>query len=42
VVTVVMEEAGFGAQAAAPVARRILEGPAGVRPQQVERSAGRD
>jgi penicillin-binding protein 2 len=42
VVTVVMEEAGFGAQAAAPVARRILEGPAGVAPGQVERAGGRD
>ncbi len=42
VVTVVMEEAGFGAQAAAPVARRILEGPAGVAPHQVERAGGRD
>jgi penicillin-binding protein 2 len=42
VVTVVMEEAGFGAQAAAPVARRVLAGPAGVQPQQVERSGGRD
>jgi penicillin-binding protein 2 len=42
VVTVVMEEAGFGAQAAAPVARRILEGPAGVPPREVERSGGRD
>ena len=42
VVTVVMEEAGFGAQAAAPVARRILEGPAGVAPQQVERGVVQD
>ncbi|HWC11448.1 MAG TPA: penicillin-binding protein 2 [Acidimicrobiales bacterium] len=42
VVTVVMEEAGFGAQAAAPVARRVLEVPAGVSPQQVERAGGRD
>jgi penicillin-binding protein 2 len=42
VVSIVMEEAGFGAQAAAPVARRILEGPAGVAPQEVERAGGRD
>ncbi|HEX2192400.1 MAG TPA: penicillin-binding protein 2 [Acidimicrobiales bacterium] len=42
VVTVVMEEAGFGAQAAAPVARRVLEGPAGVAPGQVERAGGLD
>ena len=42
VVSVVMEEAGFGAQAAAPVARRILEGAAGVQPREVERTGGLD
>ncbi len=42
VVTVVMEEAGFGAQAAAPVARRVLEGAAGLPPGVVERSGGQD
>lgn len=40
VVTVVMEEAGFGADAAAPVARRILEGLAGHPPQPVSITGG--
>ena len=42
VVTVVMEEAGFGAAAAAPVARRVLDGLAGMPPQPVARAAGID
>jgi penicillin-binding protein 2 len=42
VVTVVMEESGFGAAAAAPVARRVLEGLAGGAPQPVQRAAGLD
>ena len=42
VVTVVMEESGFGAAAAAPVARRIFDGLAGVAPQPVSRAAGLD
>ena len=42
VVTVVMEQSGFGAAAAAPVARRVLDGVAGVSPQQVDRVGGRD
>jgi len=39
-VGVVMEEAGFGASAAAPVARRILEGLAGKPTQNVSYAAG--
>jgi penicillin-binding protein 2 len=39
-VGVVMEEAGFGASAAAPVARRILEGLAGKPTNNVSYSAG--
>jgi penicillin-binding protein 2 len=42
VVTVVMEQSGFGAAAAAPVARRVLEGVAGLNPQQVGRAGGHD
>jgi len=48
VVAVVMEEAGLGASAAAPVVRRIMEGLAaadgvtGVAPQAVARAVGRD
>ena len=42
VVSVVMEESGFGAAAAAPVARRILTGLAGVAPQPVVRATGVD
>ncbi|TML63392.1 MAG: penicillin-binding protein 2 [Actinobacteria bacterium] len=42
VVTVVIEEAGFGAQSAAPVARRILDGIAGLAPAQVNQSSGVD
>jgi len=42
VVTVVMEEAGFGSAAAAPVARRVLDGVAGLAPQPVARAGGTD
>jgi penicillin-binding protein 2 len=48
VVTVVMEEAGLGASAAGPVARRVLEGIAakegvtGIAPSAVNRVDGRD
>ena len=42
VVGVVMEEAGFGASAAAPVARRILEGLAGKPTQPVSYAGGID
>jgi penicillin-binding protein 2 len=42
VVGVVMEEAGFGASAAAPVARRILEGLAGRPTQPVSYAGGID
>jgi penicillin-binding protein 2 len=48
VVTVVMEESGLGASAAAPVARRVLEGIAakegvtGIAPSAVNRVDGRD
>jgi penicillin-binding protein 2 len=42
VVAVVMEQSGFGAAAAAPVARRIFEGLAGVAPRQVGRAGGVD
>jgi len=41
-VTVVMEEAGFGASAAAPVARRIFEGVAGVATRPVSVVGGSD
>jgi len=41
-VTVVMEQAGFGAAAAAPVARRIFEGAAGLQPSAVTRVGGND
>jgi penicillin-binding protein 2 len=40
--SVVMEQSGFGAAAAAPVARRVLDGLAGVQPEQVARVGGRD
>ncbi len=40
VVAVVMEEAGFGGSAAAPVARRILEGLAGAPPGPVQLVGG--
>lgn len=36
VVSIVMEESGFGGEIAAPVARRILEGIAGEPPQPIE------
>ena len=42
VVAVVMEEAGFGGSAAAPVARRILEGIAGQPPGPVRLGTGTD
>jgi penicillin-binding protein 2 len=42
VVSVVMEESGFGASAAAPVARRILEGAAGLAPRPVVFAGGAD
>ena len=42
VVAVVMEEAGFGGSAAAPVARRILEGLAGKPPGPVQLAGGTD
>lgn len=42
VVTVVMEEAGFGGVAAAPVARRIFEGLAGVEVSPVSLGGGVD
>lgn len=42
VVAVVMEEAGFGGSAAAPVARRILEGLAGAPPGPVQLVGGID
>jgi penicillin-binding protein 2 len=42
VVAVVMEEAGFGGSAAAPVARRILEGLAGRPPGPVQLAGGVD
>jgi penicillin-binding protein 2 len=42
VVAVVMEEAGFGGAAAAPVARRIYEGLAGQPPAPVSLSGGND
>lgn len=41
-VTVVMEQSGFGASAAAPVARRVLEKLAGVEPTPVNRVGGSD
>ncbi|MFN2608340.1 MAG: penicillin-binding protein 2 [Acidimicrobiales bacterium] len=41
-VTVVMEQAGFGAAAAAPVARHIFEGVAGAPPTPVNRVGGSD
>jgi penicillin-binding protein 2 len=41
-VTVVMEQSGFGAAAAAPVARRVLEQLAGLAPQPVNRVGGSD
>jgi penicillin-binding protein 2 len=41
-VTVVMEQSGFGASAAAPVARRVLEGLAGQAPRAVGRVGGSD
>jgi len=41
-VTVVMEQAGFGASAAAPVARRVIEKLAGLAPQPVNRVGGND
>jgi penicillin-binding protein 2 len=42
VVTVVMEESGRGAQAAAPVARRVFEGLMGEQPNPVSRAGGID
>jgi penicillin-binding protein 2 len=42
VIGVVMEEAGFGGQSAAPVARRILEGIAGLAPGAVRTAGGVD
>jgi penicillin-binding protein 2 len=39
-VAVIMEQAGLGAQAAAPVARRILEGLAGLPAHPVTLSSG--
>jgi penicillin-binding protein 2 len=42
VVAVVMEESGFGGEAAAPVARRILQGLAGQRLDPVTRGGGVD
>jgi penicillin-binding protein 2 len=39
-VAVLMEESGFGANAAAPVARRILEGAAGQPPRPVTLATG--
>jgi len=41
-VTVVMEQSGFGASAAAPVARRVIEKLAGLAPQPVNRVGGND
>jgi len=41
-VTVVMEQSGFGAEAAAPVARRVFEKLAGLAPQPVNRVGGSD
>jgi len=41
-VTVVMEQSGFGASAAAPVARRVIEKLAGLAPQPVNRVGGTD
>jgi len=41
-VTVVMEQSGFGAAAAAPVARRIFDGLAGLAPRAVTRVGGND
>ncbi|MDQ6798095.1 MAG: penicillin-binding protein 2 [Actinomycetota bacterium] len=41
-VTVVMEQSGFGASAAAPVARRVFEKLAGLAPQPVNRVGGND
>jgi len=41
-VTVVLEQSGFGAAAAAPVARRIFEKLAGIEPQPVNRVGGSD
>ncbi len=40
VVAVIMEEAGFGGQSAAPVARRIFEGLAGLAPGDVQLAVG--
>jgi penicillin-binding protein 2 len=42
VVSVVMEEAGFGAAAAAPVARRVFDGLVNNQLQPVARVGGRD
>jgi penicillin-binding protein 2 len=42
VVAVVMEEAGFGASAAAPVARRVFDGLVGSPPTPIVYSGGRD
>lgn len=42
VVAVVMEEAGFGGAAAAPVARRVLEGLAGRPPGPIQLTGGTD
>jgi penicillin-binding protein 2 len=41
-VTVLLEEAGFGADAAAPVARRILDGLIGQPLKPIARASGRD
>ncbi|HMC42104.1 MAG TPA: penicillin-binding transpeptidase domain-containing protein, partial [Acidimicrobiales bacterium] len=41
-VAVVMEESGFGGEAAAPVARRILQGLAGQKLDPVTRGGGID
>ncbi|MGI9079908.1 MAG: penicillin-binding protein 2 [Acidimicrobiales bacterium] len=41
-VTVVMEQSGFGASAAAPVARRVIEQLAGLAPRPVNRVGGND
>lgn len=41
-ISVIMEQSGFGAEAAAPVARRIFDGLNGGAPQQVKRVTGVD
>ncbi|MGH9279537.1 MAG: penicillin-binding protein 2 [Acidimicrobiales bacterium] len=42
VVTAVLEEAGFGSAAAAPVVRRVFDGIVGIAPRSVSRTAARD